>query len=351
MERLKMNIPSWISRIINKPVTERTYLWLDEKQGGRLRKPLKPGTCYISVRIKAARIPLLRHVTTRYHLSVVSWLEYRTTAAGLQKGTAVLSPGDLMNLTDGPGKGPGDRIVFIDKPILRQIPWAGELQLKTALFAVVDSDLAKPVLNYLVDATQTLGLGFAGPAKIYADLVNKASDAIFGTPGSTILQVGLDRTFGAEDLTSGYLFVSDAPSGTFDPAKLTFEPGSNKIHLAGEPYSGDSAYMLLEIADSSQRYDWGDFAELRAAWDKVHEEYNRDPKYDPELVEMALDRYARLLRSSPDFLIADAERVAQDARDKYEIRKDMAKGNYLKTGRKMDLPKFEDLYPVINNAF
>lgn len=114
--------------------------------------------------------------------------------------------------------------------------------LKTALFAVVQSDLAKPVLNYLVDATKTMGFGFAGPAQVYADLVNKASDAIFGTPGSTKLQVGLDRTFGADDLTSGYLFVSDAPSGTFDRAKLTFKD-DNRIHYDGG--LGDFAYTSL----------------------------------------------------------------------------------------------------------
>ena len=338
---------SWFDRIINKPTTERTFLWLDEKQGGRLRKPLKPGTCYVSVRIKAARIPVLRFLATKYHLSVASWLEYRTTADGLQKGTAVLSPGDLMDLMDGPG----DRIVFMDKPILRAIPWAGELQLKTALFAVVESDLAKPVLNYLVDATKTLGFGFAGPAKVYADLVNKASDAIFGSPGSAKLQVGLDRTFGTDDLTSGYLFVSDAPSGTFDPAKLAFNPGDNRIHLGGKAYGGDSAYLLLEIADLDHRADWADFTELKTAWDKVRQEYSRDPNYDPQKVKEALDRYERLLRASPEFLTADAERVAQDARDKFAIGTAAAAGHGLKAGSKMALPKFEDLYPIINDAF
>src|SRR6516165_9304981 len=53
-----------------------------------------PGKKYITLRVKSARIPYLREVTTKYHLSVASWLDWQTEASGLQRGTSVIAPNE-----------------------------------------------------------------------------------------------------------------------------------------------------------------------------------------------------------------------------------------------------------------
>jgi hypothetical protein len=334
-------MPNWWSRLIRQETTDRTMMWLGPSHGAPQPKPIEVGKKYVTLRVKSARIPYLRELATKYHLSVASWLDWQTEASGMQRGTSVIAPNDARDL---PPKR-GDRIAFVDMPVLRQVPWQGELAVKIALFAVVEENLANPVLDYLVKATETAGFGFAGPAKIYADLVKEASDAIFGTVGSSHVLTGMDRNFLASDLQEGFLLLSDAPATETKNAPMVFDPQDKRIKPKTDrdrdPLEG-YAYMVLEFVADNDRRDWAQFEPLRNAWEELSRAYV-DEKTTPAVMERLFGRYERMCRASPDLLPEDAKRKAAKARAKFAPVAAIAASEGFAPGHRPPLPKFEEL--------
>jgi hypothetical protein len=315
-------------------------MWLSPRHDAPEPQPIEPGTRYVTLRVKSARIPYLRDLATRYHLSVASWLEWQTEADGMQRGTSVIAPNETRDL---PPK-QGDRVAFADIPVLRQIPWQGELGVKIALFAVVEANLANPMLDYLVKATETAGFGFAGPSKVYAELVKEASDAIFGTVGSTHLLSGMDRTFLAADLKAGYVLLSDAPAAETATAELRFDPQDMRMKprvSSGPNALADHAYLILEVLADDERRDWAQFAPLKTAWDALRKAY--EDEAGPEEMERLFARYERLCQASPDLLPADAKRKVAKAREKFAPAAALLNTRGFKGGRRPPLAEFAEI--------
>ena len=315
-------------------------MWLDPKHGAPAPRPFKYEEEYVTLRVKSARIPDLQIVGTKYHISVASWLDWQTLVDGMQHGTSVVAPADARNL---PPK-QGDRILLVDIPVLKQVPWLGELNVNIALFSVVEESLAGPVLDYLVKATDVAGFGFAGPAKIYASLLKEASDAIFGTDGSTKPLTGMSRNFLKNDLQAGYLLLSDAPADLTAKADIKFDDGDKRIHVAdkkNDPFK-DYAYMVLEFLASDDRTDWAQFAELKEAWEALRKAYVEGAT-DAAGLEQLFKKYERLCLASPDLVPADAKRKAEKARDKFLPAAALAGSSNFGAGKLPDLPPFEEM--------
>jgi len=315
-------------------------MWLGPDHGAPERRGVRLGEEYVTLRVKSARIPYLRAGPTKYHLSVATWLDWQTEAHSTQHGTSVIAPSEERGL---PPKH-RDRISFVDKPALRQVPWQGELNVKIALFAVVEETLAQPVLDYLVKATEVAGFGFAGPAKVYAGLVKEASDAIFGTVGSSDVVTGMDRGFLAEDLQAGYLLLSDAPAAETAKAKVRFDPQDKRIKPKVDGGSNplkDYAYMVLEFKADRVRNDWSQFESLRNAWGVLEKRYEDGAK--PDEMEELFQRYERACRASPDLLPEDAKIKAANARKKFAPVAALAASRPLGPAPRPPLPTFEEI--------
>lgn len=250
---------------------------------------------YAMVYLHSARLRHSRRITKVLQPVVHAGFKYMHVFEGEALREAVPKSDALAGLGE-------ERVIIANLPLLGPIPYlGGGLGLQLGLFAVEARDLAAPFIDILAQATALLG-GPRGGANI-SELVKQALAALSGLDEHA-MAAGI-RTH-LDTLVPGYYVVTSATQANLPKARLE-TMGIGDFETA--PELNGKSYVVLRIAVARENVECFRIEAIRKAYQACVEACN-------PMREKVLEEARRKLRwaclSSPELLIDDAERIAND---------------------------------------
>ena len=289
------------NRLRSEPSVEYTHLRLE---GPPAEAPaIQPGTQYLRVWLRSARITEVRRWTAKFHASVHARFELNDPVLGRREVVCVVAPDKTFSELDPSHL---DRLITVNQPLLGPVPYRGELDADVGLFSIAASDLAKPYLELLAGLTDAAGVSFLAKAMPWAEPIRRGAEVLFSEARRSQLEIGLART--DTRLSPGHWVVARVPKGQL-PHGLSLDPHDyGLLDAQGNAVSG-FPYMVIGVEALDQRDDYAAIPELRTAWDSVRTAVT-EARPDTE-VHQRFDQLRRVIAVSLDLVPADKRRVAQ----------------------------------------
>jgi hypothetical protein len=288
-------------RLRHDPAVEYTHYRLE---GAPADAPaIQPGTQYLRVWLRSARITDMRRWTSKFHASVHARFELNDPAQGRREVVCVVAPDKTFSELDPAHT---DRLLVVNQPLLGPVPYRGELAADIGLFSIAATDLAKPYLELLAGLTDAAGVSFLAKAVPWAEPIRRGAEMLFSEAGRAQLEIGLARTDAR--LSPGHWVVARVPKGQM-PKGLRLDPHDHGLlDGQGRPVTG-FPYMVIGVEALDQRDDYAAIPELRNAWEAVRSAVT-EIRPDAE-VRQRFDQLRRVIAVSQDLVPADKRRVAQ----------------------------------------
>jgi len=331
---------SWFHTLLERvkaTITERSEDFILE----RLPEP-KPVTIekdqnYVSIIIKSARIDHVRRWTSKFHGCVQSRAHYFHVGHGDVEYQTVVVPPLMKELA--PDK--LDRVIQIDKPILRSVPYVGGLSIELGLFSVKSTDLAGPYIDLLTSLAEKASVGFVSAAIPFIEPLRKGADLLFGNAAQSELEIGCEKTW--IDLETGIWVLMLASKGSVNVSRLKVDLNDGRLldGATGDSITGHP-YLVFEVVKSDRRDDWMLIPELKEGWEAIA---NAAKARQLDEAEQLLRQFALICRWSPDLVPADQQRLSEAAKAKLpslQMKKSISAGAAVEH----PLGKLEQLYPL-----
>ena len=209
---------------------------------------VEPESGYLSLYLEAMRVSAVRDRGQTFYGSVASVCGIESEF-GRAELLAVTSPAALR------GVDPRhlDRVVTATVPLIDAVPYrGGALDLQMGLFAVPESFLVGPYLDFLGDVA-AVASAFLPPVGALASAallpsLRKGLDHLLGAATGAKLEVGLMHAW--DPPVTGYYAVVRAlgpPEGMIVSAGGRFQPGPQEVRVP---------YLVLRLDSRRQRHDW-----------------------------------------------------------------------------------------------
>jgi hypothetical protein len=213
-----------------------------------------------------------------------------------------------------------DRSLQLDNPMTGLLPFrGGSLQLVCGLAQMPSDNLLGDFLNTLGDfaskvAQPQVSAGIAIASQVAAGIQN------FLGVSKAKLNLYYQQNFtgqpGAQALRSGFIFLSDEPSGSISADKLWVingEPRIGDTQQTAKAITGQN-YLLIQIELPTDRDDWDQFSSIEVPLQKATDAKMQGKTDDAKsyLVSAVMAAY-----DSADLTNADRLRVIQKINDAY----------------------------------
>lgn len=272
------------------------------------RRELTPDAAYLRVDLRSLRIVHVQKGLTRFYAMASSHITLPHLGQGEAVFQTIIAPPELKDVE---AKNI-DRFLSFNRPLVGPVPFrGGDVSLQVGLFSVVSANLLTPYVTLLEEISKMGSVEFINVALPYTDLIAKGINFLTGTTNPQTLEIGVSTSF--EQVSSGWLLVMRAPRAEFSDArlnKLTVAAADSKL-LEGTVPVANYPYMLLRFSSSPTRDDWFKVPELLAQSQLFNDVLR---KGNANEVRPALAAFERFLRTCPDILTADADKVAKKAR-------------------------------------
>ena len=264
---------------------------------------IQPGTQYLRVWLRSARITEVRRWATKFHASVHARFELNDPVQGRREVVCVVAPDKTFSELDPSHL---DRLVVVNQALLGPVPYRGELAADVGLFSIAATDLAKPYLELLAGLTQAAGVSVLAKAVPWAEPIRRGAEVLFSEAGRSQLEIGLSRT--DVRLSPGHWVVARVPKGRLLKG-LQLDPHDyGLLDAQGRPVSG-FPYMVIGVEALDQRDDYAAIPEVRTGWEAVRTAVT---EVRPEVeVRQRFDQLRRVIAVSQDLVPADKRRVVQ----------------------------------------
>ena len=187
------------------------------------------------------------------------------------------------------------------------IPWrGGPLLLELGLFSIKGGNLLTPVVDFLTEISTVAGVSFAGRVAPFAPLIAKGMDMLAGQTSDVALEVGVDTALTLEK--PGTYAIIAAPKNTIMRENLSIDK-DRKLLLDGQPLK--QAYCVFSIRSVDRKADFGEIPDVKESFAKLRAAI-RDGKMEP--AKEALASFRLIVKTSPDLISKDAERLYQLAK-------------------------------------
>jgi len=264
---------------------------------------IQPGTQYLRVWLRSARITEVRRWTSKFHASVHARFELNDPVQGRREVVCVVAPDKTFSELDSSHL---DRLIVVNQPLLGPVPYRGQLDADIGLFSIAASDLAKPYLELLAGLTDAAGVSYLAKAVPWAEPIRRGAEMLFSEAGRAQLEIGLARTDAR--LSPGHWVVARVPKGeTLEGLRL--DPHDyGLLDAQGRPVSG-FPYMVIGVEALDQRDDYAAIPEVRTGWEAVRSAV-AEVRPDAE-VRQRFDQLRRVIAVSQDLVPADKRRVVR----------------------------------------
>jgi hypothetical protein len=264
---------------------------------------IQPGTQYLRVWLRSARITEVRRWTSKFHASVHARFELNDPVQGRREVVCVVAPDKTFSELDPSHL---DRLIVVNQPLLGPVPYRGQLDADIGLFSIAASDLAKPYLELLAGLTEAAGVNFLAKAVPLAEPIRRGAEMLFSEAGRAQLEIGLARA--DTRLSPGHWVVARVPKGERLQG-LRLDPHDyGLLDAQGRPVSG-FPYMVIGVEALDQRDDYSAIPEVRTGWEAVRSAVT-EVRPDTE-VRQRFNQLRRVIAVSQDLVPADKRRVAQ----------------------------------------
>ena len=290
-------ISNLISRVSGRAAEEYPHRYIGPTQGIVL-----PDREYVRVWLRSARILDARRWSQKFYPTVHARFVHADATTGIREVMSVSSPTKTFQEFDSAHL---DRFIVVNQPLLGPIPVRGDLMSEIALFSVASDDLAKPYLDLLSELTATAAGSFlSSVAPIIAPL-KRGAEVLLLDAGKAELEIGLSRTDSV--IEAGTIVVARTMKGDRLLEGVTVDPHDfGLLDNAGRPVSG-TPYMVIGIERITERTDYRQIPEVRAAWKRI-----TDAAQALEPDDKILDEFRTLVRTvrfSPDLVASDRDRI------------------------------------------
>lgn len=264
---------------------------------------IQPGTQYLRVWLRSARITEVRRWTSKFHASAHARFELNDPVQGRREVVCVVAPDKTFSELDPSHL---DRLIVVNQPLLGPVPYRGELDADVGLFSIAASDLAKPYLELLAGLTDAAGVSFLAKAVPWAEPIRRGAEMLFSEAGRAQLEIGLARTDAR--LSPGHWVVARVPKGKMLRGLQLDPQDYGLLDAQGRPVSG-FPYMVIGVEALDQRDDYAAIPEVRTGWEAVRTAVT-EVRPDVE-VRQRFDQLRRVVAVSQDLVPADKRRVVQ----------------------------------------
>ena len=292
----------WINHLLASPAKHQTEGYI-----GPRGPAVAPNQAYVTFDVAALWITHVRKGLSKFygavHGSVL--IPYETgekrefQAFNAVASAKELDAAHLDRISQGPYR------------LLDSVPYRGSgIDVRIALLSVKSSDLAAPYIGLLSKVAGVAGVGFVSQA---LPLVNVIHDGVSALAGGDALEIG---RYGLLDpVYTGYYAIVRADPEEVPLGQLQFDEDTRILTLDGAPVD-DHPYFVLKIAASPERAYFQNIPEIQEAYNRMKEQFKRTPK-DFEKNLQAFDAFQVAAQLSPDLLSQHADKLVQDARDRF----------------------------------
>lgn len=264
-----------------------------------VRRTVRANEDYISIYLMSMRIVNVRTGLKSLYGVVNSYARVSHQSGTAAEFNVVISPDQLKNIDSTRL----DRVIQMEHRILGPVPFRKELELETGLFSVAARDMAGEFLALLSEASKLAGIAYVGSALPYVGLIKSGLEMLLGGNAS-LLEIGLSREFTQPE--TGYFVVMRVPKGQVNEALLRIDPNDYRLHYPDPNLVRTAPYMVFRISASPQRDDWYEIPDISAAYNTL---MNAVRNHSFSAVKDTLGFFKRIVRTSPDLVTGDAERL------------------------------------------
>jgi hypothetical protein len=313
---------------------QRANLWTSGKlqaPAGFKETPIISNEAYVSIYLKSMFIKDFRRGFNQYFGTVHSFISIPHLSGQTAEFHVVTTPTALRGIT---GKNL-NKIIQLNIPLLGPIPYrGGNIAIEAGLFSIPYDNMADSFLKLLEKMSTTAGVSFVSSAIPFAGLVADGVDALTGSGGSNILEVGLKTTLNKPN-TQYYVSMA-APKGTYEIKDLQIDPDDFSLKdTAGCPIT-KYAYMVFSIEADPNRETWFQIPELSKAYlpFKQAMEEGRATTAEENFVV-----FKRAVVNSSDLLLKDGIGII----NKIQAEKDEKLSALQTKGQKIAMPSLEQI--------
>ncbi|HEY8186653.1 MAG TPA: hypothetical protein VIF64_11315 [Pyrinomonadaceae bacterium] len=293
---------------------------------------LSAGEAYLTITLRSMRVVNVRKLATKFYGVVHSFITIDHLSGKDGSFQTVTTPSQLRNI-DSQNV---DHVIQVNKTLLGPIPYrGGQIGLELGLFSVKEADLAAPFLDVLQSMASQAGVGIVSAALPFAEPIKKGIEAITGTSGDSILEIGV-----ATDLnppTTGWWVVMRAPKETTIVSELDVTPTDFRlVNKASGELVKDYPYLVFTVTQSTKRSDWFKLPDLTKPYQKLQDAV-RDGDYNA--AKDLITTFKRLALTSDDLITDDAKNIGKLVQAKAEEALGATLTSAGKT--KIDLPPLE----------
>jgi len=260
---------------------------------------------YVNIWLQSFRITNVRKGLKKFYGTVNSFisLPILDEESGGKKAEfqVTTTPGQLKNI-DAENV---DRILVLNQRLLGPIPYrGGDLEVEIGLFSIKEADLAGPFLSILDSLSKAAGVSFVSAAMPFAGPLKDGINLLSGASSDSILEIGLSTVY--SPCETGYFAVMRAQQNQVDTSKFRIDNDHRLVDdNDGQPVK-DYPYLVFRVEASKLRDDWFLIPDVAKAYKVLREEVRRGVL---SKINDAFAAFRRTALSSPDLLLADAQRL------------------------------------------
>lgn len=298
-------------------LTSKTEDWLfhpftaDQVQGAEAPRDLVPGSEYVNIWLKSARVVNVRSGLSKFYGAVHSFITVPLPGQATPgQITTVITPSLIKNVD--PRR--LDRVITMNNRLLGPVPaTGGDLKMELGLFSVEGADLVAPYLKLLETVSGLAGVGFIKGAMPFISPIKEGINGILQGQGDTLLEIGISTTF--NPTRSGYYLIMRVPRNQIDATKLKLNINDWKVLGPDNNQVQNYPYMVLQIDGTQQKHDWQSIPELLTQYNLIRDAVRRGDANDANGNFLV---FARLARTCFDLIPDDAERLVIRVREEID---------------------------------
>ena len=293
----------WWAKIWRTKAEEWIFAPLEQVPDGLVPSELVAEQMYVSVALRSLRVVDVRKGISKFYGTVHSYIGLPHLSGQEAVFQTVTTPNDLRDADASRI----DRIIQLDRPLLRDVPYrGGSLDMEMGLFSVKSADLVAPFVSVLEKMAEVAGVSYVSAAMPFVEPLKLGIGLLTGSSDESILEIGI--SWAPNPPRTGWYFVMRAPKGAVDPANGLVDKNDFRLLLKGGGSLSQYPYMLFRLSSSIRKDDWFMIPDLVQPYEDLRKAV-REGKADP--VRQALGAFTRTVLTCQDLLRNDARRVVK----------------------------------------